>query len=74
MWRSGEQNTNQPAAQESMHANAFAERWVGTVRRECTDRLLVMNERHLRAVLDTCTDHYKRHCPTNPSTNDLPSP
>ncbi|MDF2256826.1 hypothetical protein [Streptantibioticus ferralitis] len=33
-----------------------------------------MNERHLRAVLDTHTDHYNRHRPTNPSTNDLPKP
>jgi transposase InsO family protein len=47
----------------SPKANAFAERWVGTVRRECTNRLLVMNERHLRAVLDIYTDHYNRHRP-----------
>jgi transposase InsO family protein len=47
----------------SPKANAFAERWVGTVRRECTDRLLIMNERHLRTVLNTYTDHYKRHRP-----------
>jgi hypothetical protein len=29
-------------------ANAICERWIGTLRRECTDRLLIYNERHLR--------------------------
>ncbi|MFG2561821.1 transposase [Streptomyces sp. NPDC048496] len=47
----------------SPKANAFAERWVGTIRRECTDRILILNERHLRAVLDTYTNHYNRHRP-----------
>ncbi|MFF3906547.1 integrase core domain-containing protein [Streptomyces sp. NPDC001848] len=48
---------------KSPKANAFAERWVGTVRREFTDRLLIMNERHLRTLLNTYTDHYNRHRP-----------
>jgi hypothetical protein len=47
----------------SAKANAVAEHWVSTVRRECTDRLLIMDERHLRTVLNTYTDHYNRHRP-----------
>ena len=33
------------------NANAFAERWVRTVRNECLDKLLILNEAHLRRVL-----------------------
>ncbi|HEY9305291.1 MAG TPA: hypothetical protein VIO95_13455 [Mycobacterium sp.] len=34
-------------------ANAVAERWIGTVSRECTDRILILGRRHLTAVLVT---------------------
>jgi transposase InsO family protein len=44
-------------------ANAYAERWVGTVRRECTDRLLILGERHLTTALHQYTAHYNRHRP-----------
>ena len=44
-------------------ANAHAERWVGTVRRECLDRILIVNGRHLRRVLTEYVDHYNRHRP-----------
>jgi putative transposase len=47
----------------SPKANAFAERRVGTVRHECTDRLLIHNGQHPRTVLNTYTNHYNRHRP-----------
>lgn len=42
-------------------ARAHAERWVGTVRRECLDRLLIVGRRHLQHVLATYTLHYNEH-------------
>ena len=47
----------------SPKANAYAERWVQTVRAEVTDRMLIAGERHLRLVLDQYAAHYNRHRP-----------
>ncbi len=44
-------------------ANAIAERFVGTVRRECFDRMLILGRRHLVAVLGEFVDHYNTHRP-----------
>ncbi|MDQ2910935.1 MAG: integrase core domain-containing protein [Actinomycetota bacterium] len=44
-------------------ANAFAERWVGTVRRECLDWILIVSRRQLEHVLRVYVDHYNAHRP-----------
>ena len=41
-------------------ANAFAERWVRTVRRECLDRMLICGPWHVLAILGRYTEHYNR--------------
>jgi transposase InsO family protein len=44
-------------------ANAYAERFVGTVRRECLDWILVLHRRHLERVLGSYLEHYNRARP-----------
>lgn len=48
---------------EAPKANAIAERFVGTMRRECLDWLLIANRRHLERVLRVFIDHYNGHRP-----------
>jgi putative transposase len=43
--------------------NAYAERWVGTVRREVLDRMLIFGCRQLRSVLPEYANHYNLHRP-----------
>jgi transposase InsO family protein len=45
----------------SPRANAYAERWVRTVRSEVTDRMLIAGPRHLHTLLDEYVAHYNRH-------------
>jgi putative transposase len=47
----------------SPRANSFAERYVGTLRRECLDHLLIHGEQHLRQILAEYAQHYNDHRP-----------
>jgi transposase InsO family protein len=53
-------------------ANAYAERWVSTIRRECLDRMLIFNERQLVHVLTEYERHYNTHRPHRALDQHLP--
>jgi transposase InsO family protein len=56
-------------------ANAYCERLVGTVRRECLDYLIPINERHLKSILKEFVIHYNRgraHSALGPGIPELP--
>jgi transposase InsO family protein len=55
-------------------ANSFAERFVGTARRECLDWLLIRNERHLERVLKVFVEHYNTARPHRGIDLDVPIP
>ena len=48
---------------QAPRANAIAERWIASARRECLDRMLITGERHLQLVLGEYVDHYNTHRP-----------
>jgi len=59
---------------QAPQANAFCERAIGTMRRECLDFLIPLNERHLRGLLKEWVTHYNRgrpHSSLGPGIPDL---
>jgi putative transposase len=55
-------------------ANAVAERWIGTVRRDCLDWLLIASRRQLEQVLRVYVDHYNHHSPPRALSLHPPAP
>jgi len=56
------------------NANAFAERFVRTVRSECLDHLLVVNEAHLERIPRGYARHYNGHRPHQGLGQEIPAP
>lgn len=56
------------------NANAFAERWVRSVREECVDQLLILNQRHLQRVLWEYVDYFNTSRPHQGLNQQTPIP
>jgi putative transposase len=61
-------------AYRAPNMNAFAERWVRSVREECLDRVLIVNERHLRSVLKEYVLYYNTRRPHQGLAQQCPIP
>jgi transposase InsO family protein len=62
VWRStGAEIIRTPV--QAPNANAVAERWVGTVRRECLDHMLIVGRHQLVRVLRRYVEHYNQRRP-----------
>jgi putative transposase len=57
-----------------LKANAYCERLIGTIRRECLDYLIPINERHLRLILKEFVGHYNRGRPHSALGAGIPEP
>jgi hypothetical protein len=51
---------DRPTAPRSPWQNAYVERLIGSIRRDCLDHLIIVDERHLRSVLRDYAAYYKR--------------
>jgi transposase InsO family protein len=61
-------------APRSPWQNAYVERVIGSIRRECLDHILIFNERHLRRVLSSYVDYYHRTRTHLSLDKDCPDP
>jgi transposase InsO family protein len=55
-------------------ANAYCERLIGTIRRECLDYLIPINDRHLRFIMKEFVVHYNRGRPHSALGPGIPEP
>ena len=61
-------------APRSPWQNAYAERVIGSIRRECLDHIVVIGERHLRGILSNYVDYYNETRTHLALAKDAPEP
>ena len=65
---------DKPIAPASPWQNSFAERLIGSIRRECVDHIVVLGETHLRRILQTYTCYYNKIRTHRSLDKDAPVP
>src|SRR5204863_4527215 len=73
-WSFGEPQLHTPA--RAPKANAYCERLVGTIRRECLDFMIPLGEKHLRRILAEWVPHYNQgrpHLSLGPGIPEAPA-
>jgi len=63
---------DKPTAPASPWQNGFAERLIGSIRRECVDHIIVLGEMHLRRVVKSYADYYNILRTHRSLNNDTP--
>ena len=63
-----------PTPIQAPNANAYSERWVRTVKEECLDHILIINEAHLRRILIEFIDYYNSRRPHQSLDQQSPIP
>lgn len=57
---------------QAPNANAYAERWVRSVREECLDKLIIVNEKHLKGVMNEYVTYYNTARPHQGIQQQIP--
>lgn len=63
-----------PTAPRSPFQNPYAERVIGSIRRECLDHLIIIGEDHLRQILRNYIDYYHHSRPYQALEKNSPTP
>jgi transposase InsO family protein len=63
---------DKPTAPASPWQNGFAERLIGSIRRECLDHIIVLGEAHLRQILQSYARYYNEIRTHRSSDKDAP--